>query len=126
VLNVLRQNFRPEFLNRLDEVVVFHSLTQEHLKEIVDIQLRRVSRLLADRRLTLVVSEAAKAHLAQAGWDPTYGARPLKRAIQRELQDPLALKILQGEFHEGDTIRVEAQEEALMFTSVAPAEALAA
>lgn len=126
VLNVLRQHFRPEFLNRLDEVVVFHSLTQEHLKQIVEIQLRRVSQLLADRRLKLVVSEAAKAFLAQAGWDPAYGARPLKRAIQRELQDPLALQLLQGAFHEGDTIRAEPEGEALTFTAEKTGEAVAA
>jgi ATP-dependent Clp protease ATP-binding subunit ClpB len=122
VMNILRQHFRPEFLNRIDEVVVFHSLTQEHLKQIVDIQLGRVRRLLAERGLTLDVTDAAKAFLAREGWDPTYGARPLKRAIQRELQDPLALRILQGEFREGSTIRVDVDGQGLTFTSVAERE----
>jgi ATP-dependent Clp protease ATP-binding subunit ClpB len=122
VLNVLRQHFRPEFLNRIDEIVVFHSLTMEHLKEIVDLQLNRVRKLLADRNLSLEVTDAAKGFIAREGWDPTYGARPLKRAIQRELQDPLALKILQGDFREGETIRVDFDGDALMFRSVAQAQ----
>src|SRR5579859_1762261 len=119
VLEVLRQHFRPEFLNRIDEIIVFHSLAMEHLKQIVDIQLDRVRKLLAERRLYLDITEPAKEYLAREGWDPTYGARPLKRAIQHELQDPLALKILQGEFHEGQTIRVDFDGAHLSF---APAE----
>ncbi len=122
LLAALRATFRPEFLNRIDEIVVFHSLSEAHLKQIVDIQLERVRRLLQERRLGLEVTDAAKALLARAGWDPTYGARPLKRAIQRELQDPLALKLLQGEFQDGDTIRVDADGGALTFTPVAQAE----
>jgi len=109
----------------VDEVVVFHSLTQEHLKQIVDIQLERVRRLLAERHLTLEVTETAKAWLAEAGWDPAYGARPLKRAIQRELQDPLALKWLQGEFADGDTIRVTVEDDQLAIASVAVGEVVA-
>jgi ATP-dependent Clp protease ATP-binding subunit ClpB len=116
VVSNLRRHFRPEFLNRIDEVVVFHRLVSEHLKQIVDIQLNRVRKLLAERRLTLEVAESAKELLARAGWDPTYGARPLKRAIQRSLQDPLALQILQGAFKDGDTVQVEAEGEALKFT----------
>jgi ATP-dependent Clp protease ATP-binding subunit ClpB len=116
----LRSTFRPEFLNRVDEIVIFHSLKIEHLKAIVDIQLNRVRKLLAERRLTLDVSEAAKQLLAQEGWDPTYGARPLKRAIQRTLQDPLALKILEGGFKEGDVIKVDAQESELLFERAIP------
>jgi ATP-dependent Clp protease ATP-binding subunit ClpB len=115
-MRVLQAHFRPEFLNRIDEVIVFDSLTLEQLQQIVEIQLQRVHQLLAERRITLEVTEAAKTCLAQAGWDPVYGARPLKRAIQRELQDPLALKILQGEFREGDTLRVEAKDGQLIFT----------
>jgi len=118
-LDGLRSTFRPEFLNRIGEVVVFHSLTQEYLKQIVNIQLNRVRKLWADRHLGLEVTDKAKAFLAREGWDPAYGARPLKRALQRELQDPLALKILQGEFNEGDIIRVDVGEEALTFTAVA-------
>src|SRR6185503_5507842 len=126
LMDVLRRQFRPEFLNRIDELVVFHSLTQEHLKQIVDIQLDRVRRLLADRRLSLEVSEAAKAYLGEQGWDPTYGARPLKRAIQRELQDSFALKILQGEFRDGDTVRVDYDGHQLTFTRVGEREAVKA
>ncbi len=122
VLEVMRRHFRPEFLNRVDEIVVFHSLKMEHLKQIVDIQLERVRRLLAERGLKLEVSEAAKGFLAREGWDPTYGARPLKRAIQRTLQDPLALKILQGQFAEGETVRVDFDGEALTFMAVVEAE----
>ncbi|HLF01650.1 MAG TPA: ATP-dependent chaperone ClpB, partial [Anaerolineales bacterium] len=121
-MGVLRSAFRPEFLNRIDEVVIFHSLTMEHLKAIVDIQLNRVRKLLAERRLTLEVGDAAKEHLATEGWDPTYGARPLKRAIQRELQDPLALHILQGEFREGDAVRVEYDGKGLTFMPVIEGE----
>jgi ATP-dependent Clp protease ATP-binding subunit ClpB len=126
VMEALRRHFRPEFLNRIDEIVVFHSLSQAHVKRIVDIQLGRVQRLLAERQLKLEVSEAAKEFLARAGWDPAFGARPLKRAIQRELQDPLALRLLKGQFQSGDTIRVDVDGEALTFTPVAQAEVVEA
>ncbi len=112
---VLQAHFRPEFLNRIDEIVVFHPLTKEHLSEIVDIQLRRVAGLLAGRGYTLEVSEAAREYLADEGYDPDFGARPLKRAIQRELQDPLALKILSGEIGEGELVRVDRGPEGLEF-----------
>ena len=104
---VLQAHFRPEFLNRIDEIVIFHPLRREDLAEIVDIQLRRVKELLARRGFKLEITPEAREFLAETGYDPDYGARPLKRAIQRELQDPLALAILSGEFNEGDTIRVE-------------------
>jgi ATP-dependent Clp protease ATP-binding subunit ClpB len=106
VLDELRQHFRPEFLNRVDEVVVFHALTEEQLKQIVDIQLVRLRQRLADRRITLELSDAAKTHLVKAGYDPVYGARPLKRAIQRELETPLGRKLLAGEIKDGDTVEV--------------------
>jgi ATP-dependent Clp protease ATP-binding subunit ClpB len=122
----LRQHFRPEFLNRIDEVVVFHSLSTDEVRQIVDVQLDRLSRLLADRRLTLSVTDAARDALARAGWDPDFGARPLKRAIQRELQDPLALRLLQGEFREGSTIRVDAIDGQLTFVASAEGEAVPA
>jgi ATP-dependent Clp protease ATP-binding subunit ClpB len=122
VTRILQEHFRPEFLNRIDEIVIFHPLTKEHLAEIVDIQLEHVSRLLAERGFTLEVSEAAREYLAQVGYDPDFGARPLKRAIQRELQDALALKLLSGEFHEGDIIRVERGEDGLTFSAVLQAE----
>ncbi len=125
VLAALRRHFRPEFLNRIDEIVVFHSLSLEQLTAIVDIQLNRVRRLLRERGLQLEVTGAAKAFLAREGWDPTYGARPLKRAIQRELQDALALKILQGDFHEGDTVRVDFDGERLTFEAAAQPEPVA-
>ena len=119
---VLQAHFRPEFLNRIDEIVIFHPLGREHLAEIINIQLRRVGRLLAERGFTLEVSEAAREYLAETGYDPDFGARPLKRAIQRELQDPLALRILSGEFHEGDLIRVDRGPDGLTFTAVIQGE----
>ena len=113
----LAQHFRPEFLNRIDEVVVFHRLNRELLAEIVGIQLRRVEGRLEEAGYHLQVSEAAKAYLAEVGYDPLYGARPLKRAIQRELQDPLAMRILAGEFSPGQTIVVERGPEGLAFSA---------
>jgi ATP-dependent Clp protease ATP-binding subunit ClpB len=126
VTQVLQAHFRPEFLNRIDEIVIFHPLTREDLAKIVDIQMRRVSDLLAERGYTLEVSEAAREYLADVGYDPDFGARPLKRAIQREMLDPLALHILSGEFHEGDTIRVDRGPDGLTFTPVARVEAVEA
>jgi ATP-dependent Clp protease ATP-binding subunit ClpB len=117
VLEVLKTHFRPEFLNRIDEVVVFGALSRGNLVQIVDIQLTRVAALLRDRGLA--VTPAAKEYLAEAGWDPTFGARPLKRAIQRELQDPLAMRLLQGEFHSGDVVHVDRGQAGLDFTSAA-------
>jgi ATP-dependent Clp protease ATP-binding subunit ClpB len=119
---VLQNHFRPEFLNRIDEIVTFHQLSKEHLAGIVDIQLRHVSKLLADKGYQLEVSEAAREYLAEVGYDPDFGARPLKRAIQRELQDSLALKILSGDFHEGDLIRVDRGEEGLAFSTAVQGE----
>jgi ATP-dependent Clp protease ATP-binding subunit ClpB len=118
ITRVLQAHFRPEFLNRIDEIVVFHQLSREHLAEIVDIQLHHVAERLAEHGYILEVSDSARELLAEAGYDPDYGARPLKRAIQRELQDPLALKVLSGEFHEGDTILVERGAEGLVFNPV--------
>jgi ATP-dependent Clp protease ATP-binding subunit ClpB len=126
IIQVLQAHFRPEFLNRIDEIVIFHPLSREDLAKIVDIQMGRVSNLLAERGYTLEVSEAAREYLADVGYDPDFGARPLKRAIQREMQDPLALHILSGEFHEGDTIRVDRGPAGLTFTPVARAEAVEA
>jgi ATP-dependent Clp protease ATP-binding subunit ClpB len=115
VLEAMDQHFRPEFLNRIDEIIIFHSLTMEDLVQIVDIQLGHLQKLLADRKVGLSVAEAAKRYLAEKGFDPVYGARPLKRTIQRELQDPLAMKILQGEFSEGDKVRVDLRGGQLAF-----------
>jgi ATP-dependent Clp protease ATP-binding subunit ClpB len=116
VLEVLRATFKPEFLNRIDDIVVFHRLDRAQLELIVGIQLHRLERLLGDRGLKLHVTAAARDLLAAQGYDPAYGARPLKRAIQRLLQDPLALRVLAGDFHSGDTIEVDRTGESLSFT----------
>jgi ATP-dependent Clp protease ATP-binding subunit ClpB len=113
VMNVVRAAFRPEFLNRIDEILVFHRLTREQMTGIVDIQLERLRKLLADRKITLDLDDRARAWLAEAGYDPVYGARPLKRVIQRELQNPLAGLILEGRIRDGDTVRVSADEKGL-------------
>jgi len=123
---VLQNHFRPEFLNRIDEIVVFHPLTREQLAEVVDFQLSRVRKLLGDKGYYLEVSKEAKAYLAEEGYDPAFGARPLKRAIQRELQDPLALKILAGEFREGDVIEVDRSRDGLIFTTAVQGEVVEA
>jgi ATP-dependent Clp protease ATP-binding subunit ClpB len=106
VLDELRQHFRPEFLNRVDETIVFHALSEEDLLKIVDIQLERLRRRLAERRITLELSDAARRHLVKVGYDPSYGARPLKRTIQKELETPLGRKILAGEIDDGETVDV--------------------
>ena len=110
VLEALRDHFKPEFLNRVDDIVIFHSLTIENIKDIVEIQLRNLRKRLAVRKMDLQLTEGAKEVLAKEGFDPVYGARPLKRAIQRFIQDPLALKVLEGEFSEGDGIEVDAAQ----------------
>jgi ATP-dependent Clp protease ATP-binding subunit ClpB len=107
VLEELRQEFRPEFLNRVDEVIVFHSLSEEHLKQIIEIHLQLLRQRLEERHLGLELTEAAKAHLIQVGYNPTYGARPIKRAIQKEVETPLGRLILQGQALEGRTVRVD-------------------
>ncbi len=106
----MHEHFRPEFLNRIDEIVVFEPLSREQLGEIAELQLERLRARLAERKLSLELTDAAKEVLAEAGWDPTYGARPLKRALQRLVENPLAQRLLEGEFAEGDVIRVDAQE----------------
>ncbi|MGA7615097.1 MAG: ATP-dependent chaperone ClpB [Thermoanaerobaculia bacterium] len=105
----LHRHFRPEFLNRIDDVIVFHALGREHLKRIVEIQLQRLGRTIADRGLTLEVSDAAKEFIAREGYDPAFGARPLKRAIQKMVIDPLAIQILEGKFKPGDTVYVKSK-----------------
>ncbi|HEY7462273.1 MAG TPA: ATP-dependent chaperone ClpB [Gemmatimonadota bacterium] len=107
VMNALRQHFRPEFLNRVDDIILFHRLTEEQLEQIVDIQLRRLQKVLAEQHITLELTAAAKRKLAREGFDPVYGARPLKRVIQRELQNPLAMRLLQGELKDGDHVRAD-------------------
>ncbi|MEP6809315.1 MAG: AAA family ATPase, partial [Chthoniobacterales bacterium] len=115
VLEALRSHFRPEFLNRVDDIIIFDRLSEEELKQIVEIQLQRLVRRLENQKITLELTDAAKALVAQAGHDPAYGARPLKRAIQREILDPLSMDILEGKFREGQTIRVDARDGALTF-----------
>jgi ATP-dependent Clp protease ATP-binding subunit ClpB len=125
--DALRDIFRPEFLNRIDEIVEFEPLTREQLGEIVELQLRRLRARLAQRGLGLELTEAAKEVIGEAGWDPTYGARPLKRALQRLVENPLALRLLEGEFVEGDTVRVDASDGELVFEKAgAPAAAAVA
>ncbi|WP_434389038.1 ATP-dependent chaperone ClpB [Melittangium boletus] len=115
VLGILRQHFRPEFLNRVDEIILFEPLRKKDIQRIVDIQVARLQKLLADKRLTLELTGAAESVLAERGYDPVYGARPLKRAIQKFLMDPLALKVLSSEFTPGDHIRVDAGKDGLTF-----------
>jgi ATP-dependent Clp protease ATP-binding subunit ClpB len=122
----MREVFRPEFLNRIDEIVEFEPLSKEQIGEIVELQLHRVEARLAERGLRLELTDAAKEALAEAGWDPTYGARPLKRAIQRLLENPLALRLLEGDFSEGDTVLVEAQDGWLTFGKAGAAQPAAA
>ncbi len=124
--NDLRDRFRPEFLNRVDEVVVFEALSREQLSEIVELQLARLRERLAERRIELDVTDAAKELLAEEGWDPAYGARPLKRAIQRLVENPLALRLLEGDFAEGEVVRVDADDGELVFEKTAAAEPAAA
>jgi ATP-dependent Clp protease ATP-binding subunit ClpA len=121
LLDALRQQFRPEFLNRVDDIIVFNALTREHLSLIVDIQLANVGKLLKDRKVRIEVTTAAKDQIIAEGYDPQYGARPMKRAIQRLIQDPLALKLINAEFVEGDTILVDAgQASELQFAKLVP------
>ncbi len=120
VMDVVRAHFRPEFLNRLDEIVLFNRLAQQHMGGIVDIQLARVQRLLDDRKISLDVTDAARAWLGRVGYDPVYGARPLKRAVQRYVQDPLADLILRGDALDGSTVKVDEGDGELKLTTVAP------
>jgi ATP-dependent Clp protease ATP-binding subunit ClpB len=121
VLEVLRSHFRPEFLNRVDDLIVFHPLNRSQLRQIVSIQLKRVQRLLDEQKIGIVLSPSAQDYLVDIGYDPVYGARPLKRAIQRYLENPLATKLLEGTFTEGDTIQVDCLEGVLSFQRQPPA-----
>jgi ATP-dependent Clp protease ATP-binding subunit ClpB len=115
VMAIVRSNFRPEFLNRVDEIILFHRLQKSEMGRIVDIQMRRLARLLEDRKITLDLDAKGRDWLAAKGWDPAYGARPLKRTIQRAVQDPLAEMILAGQIHDGETVRISAGEGGLTF-----------
>jgi ATP-dependent Clp protease ATP-binding subunit ClpB len=115
VMEALRGHFRPEFLNRVDEIIIFDRLSDEDLAKIVEIQVARLVRRLAAQKITLTLTDGAKLHLAREGYDPVYGARPLKRAIQRSLLDPLSLEILAGKFHEGDTVAADVRDGKIVF-----------
>ena len=119
VMNVVRSHFRPEFLNRVDEIILFHRLKREDMGQIVDIQLGRLQKLLADRKITLKLDDKAKDWLGQKGYDPAYGARPLKRVIQKYVQDPLAEMVLAGKIHDGETVKITAGKDGLMFNGAA-------
>ncbi|HEU65237.1 MAG TPA: ATP-dependent Clp protease ATP-binding subunit, partial [Chloroflexi bacterium] len=123
--SALKRTFRPELLNRIDDVIIFHPLTEENLKGIVSLLIREVERRSAERGIKLEIDEEAKAWLAQKGYDPVYGARPLRRAIQRYVENPMSSKILQGEFKEGDTIAVSLEGDNLSFTTRKAARAKA-
>jgi len=118
VMQAVRAHFRPEFLNRLDEIILFHRLTRANMDKIVDIQIGRLQRLLADRKITITLDDKARHWLGNAGYDPVYGARPLKRAVQKYLQDPLADKILAGEIVDGSVVRVDEGDGQLALTPV--------
>jgi len=121
VRDELRNFFRPEFLNRVDDIIVFRPLSRGDLVHIVEIQLGHLEQLLAARHLRLEITPEAKEMLAAQGYDPVYGARPLKRVIQRELQNPIALELLEGRFHDGDTVRAERAGDHLRLSAVQPA-----
>jgi ATP-dependent Clp protease ATP-binding subunit ClpB len=112
--------FRPEFLNRVDEVITFHRLTEEHLRKIVDIQLATLRARLAERHIDLLLADAARERLIQVGYDPAFGARPLKRAIQREVETPLARKLVAGEVRDGQQVRVDVHENEMSFEVETP------
>jgi ATP-dependent Clp protease ATP-binding subunit ClpA len=115
--SALKRTFRPEFLNRIDEVIIFQPLTGEQIRQIVDLIMKEVQKRLADRKITVTLTDAAKDWLAKTGFDPVYGARPLKRTIQREVENPLSKKILQGEVKEGDEVKVDLSTEGLVFSA---------
>jgi ATP-dependent Clp protease ATP-binding subunit ClpB len=126
VMAVVRSAFRPEFLNRVDEIILFHRLKKEQIGRIVDIQMERLARLLEDRKLRVVLEPSAREWLADKGWDPAYGARPLKRVIQKSLQDPLAEMILSGRVKDGDAVVVSAGPTGLVFNTATAEERAAA
>ncbi len=126
VMEVVRSHFRPEFLNRVDEIILFHRLKREHMGKIVDIQMERLAKLLADRKITLKLDDKAKDWLGEKGYDPAYGARPLKRAIQKYVQDPMAEMILEGKIGDGETVKVSANKDGLTFNGTAAKPAKAA
>jgi ATP-dependent Clp protease ATP-binding subunit ClpB len=121
VMNIVHNHFKPEFLNRIDEIVVFHRLGEEHIERIVEIQVNQLRARLAERGLGLELTPAALSHIAHTGYDPDFGARPLKRVIQREVSDPIALAVLRGEYRDGDLVVVDASpDDGLVFSTQRP------
>jgi ATPases with chaperone activity, ATP-binding subunit len=116
VMIEVKKTFRPEFLNRLDEIIVFHELNEEQLRQVVDLLAKDLQKRLAERKLSVEITEKAKSWLAKEGYDPVYGARPLRRALEKYVENPLAVKVLGGEFKEGDTIVVDTGDDGLTFT----------
>jgi ATP-dependent Clp protease ATP-binding subunit ClpA len=114
-MDALRAHFKPEFLNRIDEIIFFHALTRAHMKHIIDIQIGDLMKRLEERKIRVQLTDTARDYLVREGYDPSYGARPLKRTIQRRVLDPLALRVLEGEFHEGDAVMVDAAGDTLTF-----------
>ena len=114
MMEVLKSFFRPEFINRLDEIIIFHNLKKEHIRSIVDIQLKRLQERLADRHITLKLDDKAKNWLAENGYDEAFGARPLKRLIQQEVENPLAIKLLEGKIKDNSTVTISANKEGLI------------
>ena len=121
VMEVVRAHFRPEFLNRVDEIIVFHPLTRADMAHIIDIQATHLLKRLEDRKIHVELSDAARDLLVRQGYDPAYGARPLKRTIQRLVLDPLAREVLEGHFREGDRVLIDAEGEAIAFRKAAVA-----
>jgi ATP-dependent Clp protease ATP-binding subunit ClpC len=125
VMTEVKKTFRPEFLNRLDEIIVFHELTEEQLRNIVELMVKDLQKRLAERKLGIELTKEAKSWLAKEGYDPTFGARPLRRVIERSVESPLSAKLLRGEFKEGDTIKVNIGKDGLTFTAKAAAKVTA-
>jgi ATP-dependent Clp protease ATP-binding subunit ClpB len=123
VMEALQHHFRPEFLNRIDEVIFFHTLSLAHMTEIIDIQIRSLLKRLEDRKIHVELTDAAKRYLVAEGYDLRYGARPLKRTIQRQVLDPLALRVLQGDFGEGDRVLVDVGDNGIRFEKTTPVAA---
>src|SRR5262249_28037142 len=120
VMDALRAHFRPEFINRVDDIIIFQALTRDQMRHIIDIQLRGLVKRLEDRKIHVELTDRAKDQIIEEGYDPTYGARPLKRTIQRRILDPLAIKVLEGEFREGDTVRIDGRAGELAFVKAQP------
>jgi ATP-dependent Clp protease ATP-binding subunit ClpA len=120
VMNAVRTHFRPEFINRIDEIIAFHPLDRVHMKRIIDIQLSALTKRLEERKIQVVLTDGAKEQIVREGYDATYGARPLKRTIQRRVLDVLAMRVLEGEFVEGDTVVVDVGADGLTFQKRSP------